>query len=116
MSKIVEFPTHKLPSRKLKNELKAMQDTLRDCYARIDEACEALNEMQEIVDRMEQDYNNKLIELADIVGAENLTLEDLEWASNIKVDAGSEEIQIWFENEQGDQFVFELEEDDPEKS
>ena len=111
MSKILDFPTNRIASRKLKNEMQSLRETLRDCYNKIEEAGEALEEMENVVESLEDEYNQKLLALAEEVGVENLTLEELEWASNLKLAAGSEKMQIWFENEEGDEFVFELEED-----
>lgn len=108
---IIEFPVHLTAgSQRTRNELADMGHSLERVYVSMDESLEALGEMEEAIKELEDRYNEKLLELAEQVGIENLTIEDVKYATNIGVGTGSKEFT--FEMENGTTFKFVLEEDE----
>ena len=109
---IVEFPVHRTTgSVRVRNELAGLGQSLERVYDSLDEAIAAMGEMEAAVKELELRYNEKLLELAETVGIEGLTVEDLKYATNIGVGAGSQEFT--FELENGSTFKFVLEEEEP---
>jgi hypothetical protein len=127
MSKIVEFPTHRLPSQVIRKDLDELKEALKSCYENVEEAYETIQKMEEDLLEVESIYNEKLLQLAELVGAANITVQDLEFATNLTVSCDSTglmtfqfndpdgvEAGSWvFTPEGGDNIVFIPEGEDP---
>jgi len=110
---IIEFPVHLTAgSQRTRNELADMGHSLERVYESLEEAMTAMSEMESAIKELENRYNEKLLELAEQVGIENLTIDDVKYATNIGVGTGSREFT--FELEDGKMFKFVLEEDPSE--
>ena len=109
---IVEFPVHRTTgSVRVRNELAGLGQSLERVYDSLDEAIAAMGEMEAAVKELELRYNEKLLELAESVGIEGLTVEDLKYATNIGVGAGSRQYTLTLEDGKTFTFTFETEED-----
>lgn len=83
---IVQFENH---FTKLQKELEKTAATLTSCHARIDEAIEAVMELEDIMMPLEEEYNYKLFQVAKKVGIENVSKDHLDLATSLAYAAGS---------------------------
>ena len=84
---IVEFPYKKVALRK---DLEKLKESLREGYEQAETLYAMLHDVENNVATLEKSYNEKILELSEEVGAENITLDDLEYATNISVSLDSE--------------------------
>ena len=84
-NKVIKFPTPKVLSNQIRQDMKTLGEALAKSYKDVDEFFEMLGEMEELIENTEAIYNDKLIALANLVGAENIEIEDLEFATNLSV-------------------------------
>jgi len=85
--KIVEFPVKKVALRK---DLEKLKQDLREGYEEAETLYATLHELEEQIATLENLYNEKILELSETVGADNITLDDLEYATNIAVTLSPE--------------------------
>jgi hypothetical protein len=109
MSKIIKFPNKLSKSQRVRNELNEQAHNLDLCYGALEEALRAVNDMEEQVQALQNEYNYKLLELVNEVGIEGINLNDFRFA-NIGVGAGSREFTLTLED--GETFTFEVKEDE----
>lgn len=110
MGKILEFPDKISGSQRVRNELSAMGNNLEICYQAMNEAVQALGEMEGQIKKLEDEYNLKLLELVENVGIQNVTAEEFSYATNIGVGAGSRQYTLTLEDGKTFTFTFESEE------
>lgn len=110
MGKILEFPDKISGSQRVRNELSAMGNNLEICYQAMNEAVQALGEMEGQIKKLEDEYNLKLLELVENVGIQNVTAEEFQYATNIGVGAGSRQYTLTLEDGKTFTFTFESEE------
>lgn len=84
---IVEFPYKKVTIRK---DLEKLKESLRESYEQAETLYAMIHELESNIATLEKSYNEKILELSESVGAENVTLDDLEYATNISVSLDSE--------------------------
>lgn len=84
---IVEFPYKKVALRK---DLEKLKESLREGYEQAETLYAMLHDVENTVATLEKSYNEKILELSEEVGAENITLDDLEYATNVSVTLDSE--------------------------
>lgn len=84
---IVEFPYKKVALRK---DLEKLKESLREGYEQAETLYAMLHDVETNVATLEKSYNEKILELSEEVGAENITLDDLEYATNVSVTLDSE--------------------------
>ena len=117
---IVEFPYKKVALRK---DLEKLKESLRESYEQVETLYAMLHDVENTIATLEKSYNEKILELSENVGADNITLDDLEYATNIAVTLSTEgEMQIsivgagsWeFTADDGSVFEF-IPEGDPEQ-
>lgn len=84
---IVEFPYKKVALRK---DLEKLKESLREGYEQAETLYAMIHDLENTVATLEKSYNEKILELSEAVGAENITLDDLEYATNISVSLDSE--------------------------
>jgi hypothetical protein len=111
MAKIIEFPDKISGSQRVRNELARMANQLESCYRAMDEAVQALGEMEVQIKNLEDEYNYKLLELVENVGIQNVTADEFQYATNIGVGAGSRQYTMTLEDGKTFTFTFETEED-----
>jgi len=111
MAKIIEFPDKISGSQRVRNELAGMANQLESCYRAMDEAVQALGEMEAQIKNLEDEYNYKLLELVENVGIQNVTADEFQYATNIGVGAGSRQYTMTLEDGKTFTFTFETEED-----
>jgi len=111
MAKIIEFPDKVSGSQRVRNELAGMGNQLEVCYKAMDEAVQALGEMEAQIKDLEDQYNYKLLELVENVGIQNVTADEFQYATNIGVGAGSRQYTLTLEDGKTFTFTFETEGD-----
>jgi hypothetical protein len=84
---IVEFPYKKVALRK---DLEKLKESLREGYEQAETLYAMLHDVENTVATLEKSYNEKILELSEEVGAENITLDDLEYATNVAVNLDSD--------------------------
>lgn len=111
MAKILEFPDKISGSQRVRNELSSMGNNLEICYSAMNEAVQALGEMEAQIKKLEDEYNYKLLELVESVGIQNVTADEFAYATNIGVGAGSRQYTLTLEDGKTFTFTFESEEE-----
>lgn len=111
MAKILEFPDKISGSQRVRNELRGMAQNLEICYNAMDESVRAMAQMEEQLKLLEQEYNEKLLELVEAVGIQEVTVEEFQWATCIGVGAGSQQYTLTLEDGKTFTFTFETEGD-----
>jgi len=113
MTNVLQFPDKSPKSQRVRNELSVLGNNLEICYEAIEEAVQALSEMEEQIKLLENDYNIKLMELVNEVGFAEVTAEEFQYATNIGVGAGSRQFTLTLED--GKIFTFTIDEGEPKE-
>ena len=98
---LIQFPTERVQIKSVRGDLRTLADALQDSYANLDEVFADLSSLEESIEEVEEIYNQKIIELARLVGAENIEMDDLQFATNISVSASPDGTLIFFIPDEG---------------
>lgn len=75
------------PQAKEVQELQELKQTLIFCYQQVEDTFECLNEMEESLSVIQETYNQKLVEIAKRGGVERIQIGDLDYATNLHIEA-----------------------------
>lgn len=84
---VVKFPYKKVALRK---DLEKLKESLREGYEQAETLYAMLHDVESSIATLEKSYNHKILELSENVGAENITLDDLEYATNVSISLDSD--------------------------
>ena len=82
---VVQFPTKKVRSTVLYEELKLGAEQLEDNYVLLDQLHQGIHVMEQSTSELEQAYNESISEYVDLVGIENADLGLLEYSTVVGV-------------------------------
>ena len=82
---VVQFPTKKVRSIVLYEELKLGAEQLEDNYVLLDQLHQGIHVMEESTSDLEKAYNARISEYVDMVGIENADLSLLEYSTVVGV-------------------------------
>tara|TARA_B110000503_G_C7119829_1_gene401970 strand:- start:638 stop:937 length:300 start_codon:yes stop_codon:yes gene_type:complete len=77
-----------IKSKRGLNELQELKKTLAYCYEQIERTYECLHEMEESLECIQETYNKKLVDVVTNLGADSVTIAELDYATNIIVENG----------------------------
>jgi len=88
MGEIIDFKSRKRTpkdpeTRKMYEKIHTLQETLSDIWGHIDDAHANLNFMEEECGKVEQFYDEIVLELARKIGGENIPVEFLNYSKNV---------------------------------
>lgn len=82
---VVQFPTKKVRSVVLYEELKLGAEQLEENYVLLDQLHQGIHVMEQSTSELEQAYNESISEYVDMVGIENADLGLLEYSTVVGV-------------------------------
>ena len=82
---VVQFPTKKVQSIILHEELKKSAEQLEENYVLLDQLHQGIHVMEQSTSELEQAYNESISEYVDMVGIENADLGLLEYSTVVGV-------------------------------
>lgn len=77
-------------SKKSIQEIQELRQTLDFCYKQVDDTYECLNEMEQSLELIQQNYNQKLVEIVQKLGPDYITPEDLNYATNLIISGNGD--------------------------
>jgi len=86
MGNVVEFPTAKVVSEIMKEELLLSMQSLEENYQLLDQLHQGLHVMEEATSKHEEAYNAAVSEYIDLVGIENVQVDILEYSTAALVE------------------------------
>ena len=117
MGDIIDFRSRKkypadAESALIINRLNNLQNALRDVYKHIEDGWESMQIMETEAEKVEKAYDEVLCDLSDVMGAENIPVEFLEYSKNVRVDCQEDgSFKLVWEPNQDFHIVFTPEED-----
>ena len=93
---VVQFPTKKVRSIVLYEELKKSAERLEENYVLLDQLHQGIHVMEQSTSELEQAYNESISEYVDMVGIENADLGLLEYSTvvGVKMDEDGNPVAI----------------------
>ena len=82
---VVQFPTKKVQSIILYEELKKSAEQLEENYVLLDQLHQGIHVMEQSTSELEKAYNESISEYVDLVGIENADLGLLEYSTVVGV-------------------------------
>ena len=88
MGQVIDFASRKRTpkdpeTRKMYDKIHTLQETLSEIWGHIDDAYANLNFMEEECGKVEQFYDEVVLELARKIGGENIPVEFLNYSKNV---------------------------------
>ena len=93
---VVQFPTKKVQTNVLYEELKKSAEQLEENYVLLDQLHQGIHVMEQSTSELEQAYNESISEYVDMVGLENADLGLLEYSTvvGVKMDEDGNPVAI----------------------
>ena len=93
---VVQFPTKKVQTNVLYEELKKSAEQLEENYVLLDQLHQGIHVMEQSTSELEQAYNESISEYVDLVGIENADLGLLEYSTvvGVKMDEDGNPVAI----------------------